>query len=206
LTDDEPVPRVVPLLSLVAAMGRAFLLTGRPGVGKTTVIQAVVDRLGTAAGGFYTQEIRERGQRTGFRLVALDGASGILASVNISGPCRVGKYGVDLHDLEQVGVRALRRAAERPEVTTVVIDEIGKMELCSQAFCEAVLAVLDSPKTVLATVMDRATVVAGPHPWVDAIKARPRVTLVEVTLANRQALPERILHWLQQAPEGSTSA
>jgi nucleoside-triphosphatase len=194
-------------------MGRAFLLTGRPGVGKTTVIQAVAARLGTTAGGFYTQEMRERGQRIGFRLVTLDGASGILASVNISGPCRVGRYGVHLHDLEQVGVKALRQASERPEVTTVVIDEIGKMELCSQAFREAVLAALDSPKTVLATVMERATVVAGratvvagPHPWVDAIKARPRVTLVEVTVANRQALPERILHWLEQAPEGTTSA
>jgi nucleoside-triphosphatase len=187
-------------------MGRAFLLTGRPGVGKTTVIQAVVARLGMTAGGFYTQEIREQGQRTGFRLMALDGTSGILAGVNISGTCRVGKYGVHLHDLEQVGVQALRRAVERPEVTTVVIDEIGRMELCSQAFRETVLAVLDSPKTVLATVMDRAIVGTLPHPWVDAIKARPGVTLVEVTLASRQSLPDRILHWLQQMPEGSTSA
>jgi nucleoside-triphosphatase len=181
-------------------MGRAFLLTGRPGVGKTTVIQTVAAQLGTRAGGFYTQEMREQGQRTGFRLVTLDGASGILASVNISSPCRVGRYGVHLRDLEQVGVEALRRAVERPELTAVVIDEIGKMELCSPAFREAVLAALDSPKAVLATVMARS------HPWVDAIKARPMVTLVEVTLANRQVLPERILHWLQQMPEGITSA
>ena len=181
-------------------MGRTFLLTGRPGVGKTTIIQAVIARLGTSAGGFYTQEIREHGQRTGFRLVALDGASGMLAGVNISSPCRVGKYGVHLRDLEQVGVEALRRAVERPEVAVVVIDEIGRMELCSPAFGKAVTAALDSPKTVLATVMARS------HPWVDAVKARPKVTLVEVTLANRQALPEQILHWLQQTPEGMASA
>ncbi len=66
------------------------------------------------------------------------------------------------------------------------------MELFSSAFREATLAALDSPKVVLASVM------AGPQPWVDAIKARSDVTLVEVTLANRQALPERIHRWLLQ--------
>jgi nucleoside-triphosphatase len=173
-------------------MGHALLLTGRPGVGKTTVIRTVVAQFRGGAGGFYTEEIREGGRRTGFCLVALDGPRGTLAGVNISGPYRVGKYGVHLHDLEQVGVKALWRAVEQPEVSVVVIDEIGKMELVSPAFREAVLAALDGPKLVLATVMARS------HPWVDRLKAGDEVTLVEVTLANRQALPERILGWLSQ--------
>jgi nucleoside-triphosphatase len=145
--------------------------------------------LGARAGGFYTQEIRERGQRTGFRLVALDGPTGILASVNISSPHRVGSYRVDLDDLERVGVGALRRAVDRPDITVAVIDEIGKMELFSAAFREAVQEALESSMTVLATVMAR------PQPWVDAIKARPDVTVVEVTTANRQAMPDWILRW-----------
>jgi nucleoside-triphosphatase len=173
-------------------MGQALLLTGRPGVGKTTVIRTVVARFPGNAGGFYTQEIREGGRRTGFRLVALDGPVGILASVNVSGPVRVGKYGVHLHDLEEVGVKALWRAVEQPDLSVVVIDEIGKMELASLAFRNAVLAALDGPKLVLATVMARS------HPWVDNLKAGDGVTLVEVTLANRQVLPERILDWLSQ--------
>ena len=173
-------------------MGQALFLTGRPGVGKTTVIRTVVARLRGKAGGFYTEEIREGGGRTGFRLVALDGPVGTLASVNISSPVRVGKYGVHLHDLEEVGVKALWRAVEQPDVSVLVIDEIGKMELASRAFREAVLAALDGPKVVLATVMARS------HPWVDRVKATTGVELVEVTLANRQALPERILGWLSQ--------
>ncbi len=180
-------------------MGRAFLLTGRPGVGKTTIIQTVVARLGMSAGGFYTEEIRERGRRTGFRLVALDGATGVLASVNISSPYRVGKYGVHLHDLERVGVNALWRAIEQPDVSVVVVDEIGKMELFSSSFREAVLAALGSPKAVLATIMARS------QPWVDALKARPDATLVEVTPANRQALPGEILCWLLQT-QGEAAA
>lgn len=171
-------------------VGKAVLLTGRPGVGKTTIVRQIVARLGASAGGFYTEEIRERGRRTGFRLVTLAGATGILASVNISGPYRVGRYGVHLHDLEQVGVAALRQAIEQPDVSVVVIDEIGKMELFSPSFREAVLAALDSPKMVLATVMARS------HPWVDAIKARCGVTLVEVRLDNRQGLLEWILEGL----------
>ena len=193
-------------------MGRAILLTGRPGVGKTTIIQKVLDRWEAGAGGFYTEEIQEQGRRTGFRLVTLEGATGILASVNISSPCCVGKYGVNLRDLEQVGVEALNRAVRQPGASLlvideahqsqrdsssttdlIVIDEIGRMELFSPAFREAVERALDSPKLVLGTVMARS------HPWVDAIKARSNVSLVEVTTLNRSTLPEQILRGLRQA-------
>jgi nucleoside-triphosphatase len=184
-------------------MGRAFFLTGRPGVGKTTVIRAVVRRLGARAGGFYTEEVREQGHRTGFRLVAFGTGPdrvGTLAGVNVSSHCRVGKYGVHLQDLDRVGVTALRWAVEQPGVSVVVIDEIGKMELFSPAFREVVQAALASPKPMLATVM------AAPHPWVDAIKARSDVFLVEVTPANRHGLPEQVLRWIDEMLEEGVSA
>ncbi len=53
----------------------AILLTGPPGVGKTTAVKAVVTLLGGRAGGFYTRELRHRGSRTGFEIVTLDGRS-----------------------------------------------------------------------------------------------------------------------------------
>ena len=173
-------------------MGQALLLTGRPGVGKTTALRSVVAQLGAKAGGFYTGEIREAGRRTGFQLVTLDGPAGILAGLNISSPYRVGRYGVHLSNLEELGVEALWQAIQNPEVMVVVIDEIGKMELFSTAFRQAVLAGLDSPKAVIGTIT------LARSPWVDALKARPDVTLLEVTAANRSACPELILAWLQQ--------
>lgn len=175
-------------------------MTGRPGVGKTTIIRRVVARLGTRAGGFYTEEIRERGRRTGFRLVALDGPAGVLAGVNVDSQHRVGRYGVHLLDLERIGVRALRRALQQPDISVVVIDEIGKMELFSAAFQKVVEEALFSPKPVLATVM------VASQPWVNNLKSRPDVTLIEVTPDNRQSLPERILHWLQGIQGGTHSA
>ena len=169
-------------------MGRTILLAGRPGVGKTTIIKEVVDRLGGQAGGFYTAEIRERGRRLGFQIVTLDGEEGILAHVNIRGSPRVSRYGVNLQDLEGVGVAGLERALERGQY--IVIDEIGKMELHSARFREVVIEAVESEKVVLATVM------AGPHPWVDALKARPEVILLQVTEANRGGMAERILEML----------
>jgi nucleoside-triphosphatase len=143
--------------------------------------------------------MREVGRRVGFRLVALDGPEGILASVNSSGPYRVGRYRVHLADLDRVGVEAIERAIEQPEVSVVVVDEIGKMELFSPAFRAAVLAALDSPKPVVGTVM------AGSQPWVDAIKGRSDVKVVQLTRANREALPQAILHWLESAGEDQPS-
>ena len=166
-------------------MGRTILLAGRPGVGKTTVIKQVVDMLGGETGGFYTEEIRQGGRRLGFKIITLEAEEGVLAHVDIKGPPRVSKYGVNLGDLEEVGVAALRRAIE--ERRYVVIDEIGRMELYSQEFREAVVEALESEKVVLGTVM------AGRHPWVDTLKVRPQVTVLTVTEGNRQGMARRIL-------------
>jgi nucleoside-triphosphatase len=168
-------------------------------VGKTTVIRAVADSLGDSAGGFYTEEMRDEGRRTGFRLVALGAGpeqTGTLASVNTSSRYRVGRYGVHLRDLERVGVAALRKAVREPGVTVVIVDEIGKMELFSTAFRDAVESALASPKRVVASAM------TGSQPWVDAIKARTGVTLVEVTTSNRDTMPARVLAWLGSTQEG----
>ena len=184
-------------------MGRAFLLTGRPGVGKTTVVQAVVAKAKGPVGGFCTQEIREAGRRTGFRLITVgsgEAEEGLLARVGLPSRYRVGRYGVKLDDLERVGVRAILRAVEEPETALVVIDEIGKMELFSLAFRDAVEAALASPKPVLATIM------AGRQPWVEALKLRPDVFVTEVTPQNREALPDRIVRWLRAATQPSESS
>lgn len=171
-------------------MAPNLLLIGRPGVGKTTAIKAVVQALGERADGMYTAEIRECGKRQGFRLNGLRGEQGILAHVKFKGRGRprVGRYGVDVAAVDQVGVAALQRAVAQSRI--VIIDEIGKMELYSAPFKDAVLAAMDSGSPVIATAMAR------PHPWVDALKARPDVTLWHVTVENRDEMPTRLLEWL----------
>ncbi|MCS7178256.1 MAG: nucleoside-triphosphatase [Anaerolineae bacterium] len=173
-------------------MGQTLLLTGRPGVGKTTVIKAVVEALGPRAGGFYTEEIRGPGGRKGFRLITLDGEEAVMAHVEFRGPRypRVSRYGVDVEAIAQVGVEALRRAMRSGRI--IVVDEIGKMELFCGSFKETVLQAISGPYIVLATVM------AHPHPWTDALKALPTLTLWEVTVENRTGMPERVRRWIEQ--------
>ena len=170
-------------------MKRVFLLTGRPGTGKTSLIKEVAAQMKGRVGGFYTEEIRTHGIREGFRLVTLNRESTILAHINIHSPYRVSKYGVDIDNLDRVGVSALYKAAE--ECDLVIIDEIGKMELFSANFREAVLQIIDSGKRVLGTIMLNA------NPYADAIKRRPQVNLITVTRATYHQVLEELLCWLK---------
>ncbi len=173
---------------------RHLLLTGRPGVGKTTVLHAVAARLGAfRPAGFYTEEIREQGIRQGFRLRTLDGRALVLAHTSHGGP-RVGRYGVDIPGFERLlAALALRHAPAR----LLVVDEIGKMECLSPRFVEEIEAVLDGPVSVLATVAQKG------EGLISRVKRRPDCRLVTVTLQNRDRLAEEIAADLQLQLSGT---
>lgn len=170
-------------------MVQALLLTGAPGSGKTTIIREAIFATEARAGGFYTQEIREGGARLGFEIVTLDGQRGILAHPGIRGPHRVGRYGVDIASLERVAIPAMRRAVR--ECSIVVVDEIGKMELLSSDFPDALMETLNSGKRLLGTIT------LQPHPFADSIKHDPRVQVLLVSRPNRQSVLGEVTRWLQ---------
>ena len=165
-------------------LNQKILLTGRPGSGKTTLIKRVVDKLSLPAGGFYTEEIREGGQRVGFKIVTLTGEESVLAHADFEAEKRVGKYGLDLSGLESVGVAAVRRAVAARHL--VIIDEIGPMEIRSHSFRGAVTEALDSNAPVLGTISVR------PFPFTNAIKKRDDVRVIEVRANNREQLVLRL--------------
>jgi len=171
-------------------MKQVYLLTGQPGTGKTRIIKQAIAEVKGKAGGFYTEEIRSQGVRQGFRLVTLDGKAAILAHINFPSPYRVSKYGVDIDSLEKVGVSALNQAVQ--ECDLVVIDEIGKMELFSDKFREAVQSIINSGKRVLGTIM------LSPNLYADAIKRQPQVNVITVTRANHQQVLEALRGWLEE--------
>jgi nucleoside-triphosphatase len=169
-----------------------LLLTGPPGIGKTTVIQKILAGIEFSAGGFYTHEIRRGGRRVGFSLKTLEGEEGILAHIDHRGGHRVGRYGVDIGLFEALVLPALERALGEKEL--IVIDEIGRMELFSQAFQEMVIRVLDQDERHVLGVIHQ-----GREPFAASVKRRGAVEVIAVNHANRDVLPPQIIKRLQGA-------
>jgi nucleoside-triphosphatase len=170
-------------------MKTAYLLTGKPRSGKTTAIKQIIEAIGREqCGGFYTEEIRLRETRVGFRLVTLDGQQGILAHVNEKSSLHVGRYAVNLSSLDSAGIAALSKAVATGKL--LVVDEIGPMEIASELFKKAILDVLESAHLLVGTIA------MHPHPWLDAIKQHERVEVWELTSSNRTAVIEQVIDTL----------
>jgi nucleoside-triphosphatase len=164
---------------------RILLLTGSPGVGKTSVLLRVVESLrakGYGVGGMVSREIRVAGGRVGFEILDLNaGRKGWIAHVTQKQGPQVGRYRVNLGDLEGIGVEAIRNAAASSDV--VIIDEIGPMELHSQKFREAIRKAAVSPKLVVGVVHWKAT-----DSLITGLKGRDDAEVHLVTGENRESL------------------
>jgi nucleoside-triphosphatase len=177
-------------------MPNNFLITGRPGSGKTSVIEGAVALLrgrGYKAGGLYCPEIRERGVRVGFKMVDLmTGEERILAHVDQPTGPMVSKYRVNVANVDAMSEASIARALK--EADFVVIDEIAPMEVHSEGFKRAVLAALDSPKPLLAVIHQRTN--AG---FIGEVKSRRDVEIFEVTPGNRERLPGELARKVEEA-------
>ncbi len=171
-------------------MAKNILVTGRPGIGKTTAVAKVVELLsrdGYKVGGFISREVRKGGTRIGFEVVNLKtGEKGWLARVEGRGGPRVGKYTVDLESFETIGVKALERSLIEDDV--IVVDEIGPMELFSNEFKNIVWRALESPKPVIATIHWKAS----RYSFGKSVLSRRDVKVIDLTFANRNRVPFEI--------------
>jgi nucleoside-triphosphatase len=170
-----------------------LLITGLPGVGKTTLIRNLYEALKNFHPvGFYTAEIREKGMRKGFELISLEGKRGILSHVDIKSPYRVGRYKVDVRGFEEFlnGISFFD-----PSSDMIIVDEIGNMECLSTPFDRIMKEVLDSEKWVVATIALKG---GG---LIAEVKQRQDVKLFEITQGNRDILFPEILREIN--PEDS---
>ncbi|XP_019468366.1 cancer-related nucleoside-triphosphatase isoform X1 [Meleagris gallopavo] len=185
-------------------MSRHVFLTGPPGIGKTTLIQKVTQALKSSdvpIDGFYTEEVKEGGRRRGFDVVTLSGKRGPLSRVSSDSSasrreCRVGQYVVDVASFEQLVLPVLRNVNQGSdaEKKICVIDEIGKMELFSQAFIQAVRQMLAGSGTV---VLGTIPIPKGkPLDLVEEIRSRRDVEVFTLQ-RNSQKLTttELPVHW-----------
>jgi nucleoside-triphosphatase THEP1 len=166
-----------------------ILITGPPRCGKSTLIERVVGHLGRPATGFFTREMKEGGRRVGFAIDTLDGKRGILAHQDIRSRCRLGKYGVNLEDIDRIAVPALVPASPSD---LVVVDEIGKMECFSRLFRETLVRVLNSGSAVLGSIALKG------NPFIEEIKRRHDVSLIHLSDRSREEAFESVLEHLER--------
>ncbi|CAI0421739.1 unnamed protein product [Linum tenue] len=181
-----------------------FLVTGPPGVGKTTLIMTLVEALKLSrpnlnVRGFYTREVRRGSERVGFEVVTLDGRTAPLSSISISTPessgwPTVGKYKVDVSSFESL---ALPELQVRENTDLFIIDEVGKMELFSSHFFPGVLRVLESNIPVVASIP--VPKFGRDIPAVERLRGQPGATIFSLSHSNRDALKEEIYTQLLQA-------
>jgi nucleoside-triphosphatase len=165
---------------------RIFLLTGIPGVGKTSVLLRIVESLKTKGynvGGMVSREARVGRDRIGFEILDVKSREkGWLAHVAQKEGPQVGRYRVNIKDLENIGAKAITSAANESNV--IVIDEIGPMELHSRKFKEAVLKAVESQKLLIGVIHWKAT-----DALLQGIERRDDAEVCVVTVENRETLP-----------------
>ena len=172
-------------------------ITGLPSVGKTATLVRIVEKLEEddfRVGGMITKSIHDEktGKKVGF--AALDWktrAESVFAHLDFDTKYKAetdeGVFCVDVEALDRVGVPAIRNSLTDEAVDIVIIDEVGKMEMHSEAFCKAVTDALDHPKPVILTLHKKSR-----NPLLQDIRRRDDVRILEVTAVNKNLLPYKI--------------
>ncbi|XP_076379044.1 cancer-related nucleoside-triphosphatase homolog isoform X2 [Megalopta genalis] len=180
------------------------LLTGPPGIGKTTICKKITSILTERAykiDGFYTEEERnQNGTRTGFDIVLVNNSQkkSTLAKaedvINQSKRTKhkVGKYYVFINDFESTALPVFESNAD-----ILIIDEIGKMELFSEKFHDKVLKLfartINKP-FIIATIPETHKVPQKYLSLFQKLQADKKSKVVIVNRQNRDSLVEEILH------------
>ena len=177
-------------------------ITGLPRSGKSAVMEKVLSMLKEERGrelsahnlageteiigGICTEPILENGERLGYKIRDLvTGDEGEIAHKSIDSRLRVLGYGLNTAELERVAIPAIQHAIDNCEV--IVIDEIGKFAVESEAFVNSVRTALEVDKPTLLTLHKKSR-----HPLLQDIRRRDDGRILEVTPVNRALLPYKI--------------
>ena len=175
-------------------MKNKLLLTGDPQVGKTTIIKktlSFINHHSIKIGGFYTSEIREKGNRIGFSIkTILSGKNDILAHIDFNSTFRVGKYGVNKDAFEKIMLEELEYCINN-KVDLIIIDEIGKMEIISDLFCKKIFEILNAPIPILGVVKK------AKEKFLNKIYNLKNLNIIEVNINNREKVYKDVIEWLK---------
>jgi nucleoside-triphosphatase len=174
--------------------GTKIGITGLPGAGKTYALIKVIEMLeseGINIGGMITEPILEKKKVVGFKIIDWHTKKeGVLSHIKFESKQMVGIYGINIEALETIGVDAINEAITNADV--IVIDEVGKMEVGSEKFIEAVKKAIDIDKPLILTLHKKSR-----NPLLQDIRRRADMRILEVTPINRNLLPYKIIKILK---------
>lgn len=161
-------------------MNPKIFLTGIPRCGKSTLLEAIINRIPRKQG-FLTREMKKAGRRTGFEISTAAGEKATLASVDSTSSLKVSKYGVDIPVFEAM----LPPLFSFGKHDLLYIDEVGQMELYSDTFQDLVRGYLAAPNSFIGTLS-----AVYDHSLIGEIRQRSDVRIIEVKKENRGYLSE----------------
>tara|TARA_B100001113_G_C20909333_1_gene534907 strand:+ start:207 stop:791 length:585 start_codon:yes stop_codon:yes gene_type:complete len=184
-------------------------ITGLPRSGKSLVLKKIIKMIEEEKekefrsrgedfenykliGGMFTEPLVEDGERVGFECVNYQtGERGVMAHKNIDSRLRILGYGIDMSELERVGVPAIEEAKD--EFDIIVIDEIGKFTVESEMFVQMVRSAIEEDLPTLVTLHKKSR-----HPLLQDVRRRDDARILEVTPVNRALLPYKIHKLLKE--------
>ncbi|MBR6039075.1 MAG: AAA family ATPase [Clostridia bacterium] len=161
---------------------RHILIVGRNGVGKSTLIRALLETIPVQVHGVITK--KEAPQSDGFCPVYIH-AYGAPKQYNVDNRIGLCSQGNSVAFPEAFDRFAASEAF--PKGGVIVFDELGFLESGAPRFTEAVLRTLDEAPLVIAAVRDKET------PFLDAVRSHPRADVFRIDPENRDRLRETLL-------------
>ncbi|KAH9576546.1 hypothetical protein CY35_01G167400 [Sphagnum magellanicum] len=186
MVGDEALARGVEDLEPPASSAINVFVTGQPGVGKTSLVLNAVKKLPKdMIAGFYTLEARNprTGEKIGLDIESLSGESAPLSRLRRGCGPKVGKYYFAMEAFERLVLPLLTPSKD---IKLHVIDEVGRMELQSELFKDALMALLASPNVAVFGSLP-ACRYGHDLPFVEAIKQRSDTAILTLTKSNRDA-------------------
>ncbi|MCY6960045.1 nucleoside-triphosphatase [Clostridium brassicae] len=165
-----------------------LFLTGEIKVGKSTLLNNVIEKLDSSIGGFTTEPVFKDKKLSNFQLISLyDGRYGYDIGRIDNMKNRMEEY-TKIFDNE--GVDILERSIKDREI--IVMDEIGIIESKAFEFHNTIKKALNSQKVVIG-VLKKAK-----NDFLDYIKNRVDTIVVDVTESNRDVLEEQLIDILKK--------
>ena len=166
------------------------LIIGDRGVGKSTLIRRVLKELNRPVFGFETkkEELLEDALR-GWPIYIYDaGKPHSRTPENLIGYHREADASAVTAAFDRYAPRLM---VTIPENTVVELDEIGFLEAKSDAFCQAILHLLDGRNPVIAAVKNKEI------PFLNTIRNHPNARCFCITEENRENLFEEVLEFMK---------